>query len=224
MPDIRNMILYEDEEVAVLRKPAGLAVESARITEPDLIHLIRTDRLSRGEKPEAYLVHRLDQPVEGIIVTALTKRAAANLSEQIRNGSMKKTYLAAVSRPDAAFRPDEADAAEEKAYTLTDYLLRDPRTNMSRVVPAGTPGAKKAVLNYRFAEDGVLSIRLLTGRHHQIRAQLAHAGMPIRGDRKYGGENAPRLMLCAAGLVFRHPKDGRVMTFEVTPDFLHRVR
>ena len=122
--------------------------------------------------------------------------------------------------------------------TLTDHLLKDGRTNTSRVVKAGTKGAKKAVLRYRVLSRNIkegtalLQIDLLTGRHHQIRVQLSHAGLPIAGDRKYGpaetaaeGTFRPATgtsgrifpALCAAGLVFDDPAGGGVRSLSVTP-------
>ena len=105
---------------------------------------------------------------------------------------------------------------------LTDYLVKDGRNNMSHAASPGTKGAKKAVLRYRQTAEDELEIDLVTGRHHQIRVQLAHAGMPIAGDVKYGapektgGEDNPgrgRIALTASRLSFRHPSTGRIMTF-----------
>ena len=211
MEGLKERILYEDSEILVVDKPAGTAVESARVTEPDLVSLLRT-YLGRP----VYVVHRLDQPVRGVMVFAKTSRAASSLSSQVSgNGrdQMKKIYHARVSGP--------VPAGEG---TLTDYLLRDPKTNMSRVVNEkdlnqygkGTK-PKKAVLHYRKTGEQELEVELLTGRHHQIRVQLAHAGMPIEGDRKYGGSEAETLALCAAEITFRHPKTGEKMTWRINP-------
>ena len=204
--NIADYILYEDREILVVNKPAGIAAQSARVTEPDLASLLRT---YTGR--EVYIVHRLDQAVSGIVVFARTKKAAASLSGAFQRGDTEKVYVARVSGCICKDRD-----------TLTDWLLKDGRTNTSRVVPEGTQGAKKAVLEYERAGEQELRIRLMTGRHHQIRVQLSHAGMPILGDRKYGGEacyGRGRIALCAERLSFTHPGTGEKMTFDIEPDF-----
>ena len=155
------------------------------------------------------MINRLDQPVEGIVLFALNAKAAANLSKQLQDGTMRKEYLAVVRKAAPRNREEAAEYCR-----LTDWLLKDGRTNTSRVVQAGAPGAKKAELEYRILREengfALLDIHLLTGRHHQIRVQLSHAGMPIAGDRKYGGEQAGTAefrfpALCAYRLTFRDP-------------------
>ena len=161
-------------------------------------------------------MHRLDQVVSGTIVFAKTKKAAAALSKQLTDGTMKKIYRAKVCGP------IPLDSGE-----LRDFLLKDGKNNVSRVVSPSKQGmypkgAKEAVLRYRKVSEDTLEIELMTGRHHQIRAQLAHAGMPIAGDRKYGApassaEDLPGggIALRAVRLSFRHPGTGEVMTFSV---------
>ena len=142
-------------------------------------------------------------------------QAAAALSRQIRDHvHTEKWYEAAV-----------CGKLPKKKGTLVDNLLKDGRANSSRVVPAGTKGAKRCALAYEVLEEredrSFLRIRLLTGRHHQIRVQLAHAGAPIAGDRKYG-EAEPgcrQLCLCACELRFVHPKTKKKMDFRVEPTF-----
>ncbi len=207
-----DLIVYEDRDVVVVRKPAGLASESARVTEADLYSILR------ARYGEIFLVHRLDQPVEGLMAAARTGSAAAALGAQLADGRMRKRYLARVS-----------GRIPPEGGTLTDYLVRDGQTNTSRVVPAGAAGAsggrrradtpKKAVLTFRRAAGRMLEVELATGRHHQIRVQLSHAGMPIDGDRKYGGQEAERLCLCAAELSFCHPVTGKRMEFRTEPSF-----
>lgn len=202
--DIKAMILYEDKSLIVLHKPAGMAVESARVTQPDLVSLLRAYL-----RAEVYPVHRLDQVVEGAVVFAKTKSAAAQLSRQVQDGSMRKIYRARV-----------CGKVPAESGTLSDELIRDKGSNLTRVVPAGTdPRAKKAVLRYRRLSDNEVEIELVTGRFHQIRAQLAHAGMPVEGDVKYGAPADTRqrgkIALVASELTFRHPVTGRQMTFSV---------
>jgi len=204
-------ILYEDDEIIVVYKEAGLAVQSRSAGQMDLEsmllrHLARGD----GSRPELYVVHRIDQPVEGLVLFAKTKEAAADLTCQLTDGRMQKIYKARVEGQ----VPKEED-------TLEDYLVRDAG-NVTRVVPKpknpskGRSAPKKAVLHYRKVGDSELLIELFTGRHHQIRIQLANAGMPIIGDRKYGKLDPSyrgRLMLTAWKLVFVHPKTKKRVTF-----------
>ena len=234
-------ILYEDRVILVCRKEAGLPVQSARLGTRSMESLLRTYLKEQGT-PFLGIVHRLDQPVEGLLVFAKTSAAAASLQKQLKEGTICKQYLAMVRVTDKA---DQAGLSGEEVR-LTDLLARDPRTNTSRIVTPEelkkdrTDGVKKAELFYRCVsrdEEGcaLLKIRLVTGRHHQIRVQLSGAGMPIVGDRKYGlapdactgaeGASAKGCerrfpALCAAELSFRHPEDSRKMRFETTPSFL----
>lgn len=206
-------ILYEDEELLVCRKPAGVAVQTKKLGQADMESLLKNYRVARGEQPYIGVVHRLDQPVEGVMVFAKTKEAAAALGCQIAAKFADKCYYALVD-----------GAPEKKRGTLVDYLVRDGRTNTSSVAECGTKDAKRAELSYEVTEQksgrAVLKIRLETGRHHQIRVQLAHAGMPIVGDRKYNfKENiAPSgegLCLCSYRIGFRHPKSHKNLAFEI---------
>lgn len=215
----RFRIVYEDEYMFVLWKRAGVPVQSARASVPDVMSLLRNRLAERGERePYLALIHRLDQPVEGLFLAARNERAAADLSRQVKEHiHMEKWYQAAV-----------CGKLPGKTGTLVDYLLKDSRTNLSRVVPAGTKGAKRCELSYEVLreEEGesLLKIRLLTGRHHQIRVQLAHAGFPIVGDRKYGkGECGDRpLSLCACEIRFLHPETKEPMRFDAEPTFVSR--
>lgn len=206
-------IIYEDESLIVCRKPAGVAVQTKKLGQADMESLLKNYRADKGEPPYIGVVHRLDQPVEGVMVFAKTKETAAALSRQIAAKLADKCYYAVVE-----------GMPEKQRKTLVDYLVRDGRTNTSSVVMRGTPEAKRAELSYEVAEqDGkraVLRIRLETGRHHQIRVQLAHAGLPIVGDRKYNfKENiAPSgggLMLCSYKIGFKHPKTHKNLVFEI---------
>ena len=210
-------ILYEDKELLVVWKPSGTAVQSARVSEPDIMSMLQNRGMERdGKDPCLKLVNRLDQPVEGIFLVAKTGRAAAELCRQAGGHiHMEKWYQAVV-----------CGKLPEKKGALVDNLLKDGRTNTSRVVPAGTKGAKRCELSYEMLEEregrSLLKIRLLTGRHHQIRVQLAHAEAPIAGDRKYGKAESGcgQLCLCACGIKFVHPVTKEKMEFQVEPTFL----
>ncbi len=210
-------ILYEDEAILVCRKPAGVAVQTRRLGEPDMESLLKNYRASKGEPPFIGVVHRLDQPVEGVMLYAKTKQAASALGRQIASAQADKCYYAMTDGVPA-----------RSVGTLEDYLLRDGKTNVSSVVMKSTPGAKRSELSYEVLEQNgkraVLKIRLKTGRHHQIRVQLAHAGFPIVGDRKYNfKENiAPSgsgLALCSYRIAFRHPVTCKKMEFEIDKPF-----
>ncbi len=181
----------------------------ARIAEKDLESILLT--YLAGEKrgngrPELYVIHRIDQPVDGIVLFAKNKKAAADLTRQLTDGSMKKIYRAEV-----------AGTIPSESGILEDFLVKDGRRNMSSVVrdPKSNPGAKRAKLSYRKIGENSLEIELFTGRHHQIRVQLAHAGMPIVGDRKYGGPPAERLMLTAYRLNFINPESRKLMEIKI---------
>ena len=206
-------ILYEDEDLLVCRKPAGVAVQTKKLGQADMESLLKNYRAARGEQPYIGVVHRLDQPVEGVMVFAKTKEAAAALGRQIMAKLADKCYYALV------------DGAPEKKWgTLVDYLVRDGRTNTSSVAECGTKDAKRAELSYEVIEQkngrAVLENRPATGRHHQIRVQLAHAGMPIVGDRKYNFKenitpSGEGLCLCSYRIGFRHPKSHKNLAFEI---------
>ena len=217
--DIRSLLLYEDSSVIVCHKPAGLAVQTNRIGSPDLAsllknHLSQTSAGKTGSPKSPYLavIHRLDQPVEGLLVFAKTPKAAKELNRQLTSSGFGKHYLAVVR-----------GCPQPREGTLEDYMVKDGRINTSRICAKGTPGAKCARLSYRVREtDGdtsLVEIRLDTGRHHQIRVQMAHLGCPLIGDRKYGApgpgekESTGPLKLCAYKLEFAHPEGGRKMEF-----------
>lgn len=208
-------ILYEDSQILVCRKEAGMAVQSAGIRQMDLESCLKIYLAGKqpGRVPYLGIIQRLDQPVEGVLVFAKTAEAAAGLSRQLQQGKIKKEYLALVE-----------GCVWEGAGRLEDYLEKDGRTNTSWVVSCGTAGAKKAVLEYEKAgeDEGktLLKIRLFTGRHHQIRVQLAHLGHPLAGDKKYGARMAAdsrAIGLCAVKTGFYHPKTGKWMEFQISP-------
>lgn len=213
-------ILYEDNDIIVCYKPAKLAVQTARTGIPDMVsilknHIYKTD--PKKKPPYLAVIHRLDQPVEGILVFAKTKPAAAALTKQLTSFGFGKHYMALLS-----------GRLANPQGTLVDYLVKDSKTNSSSVCTPATPGAKQAILHYTVAEASkdscLVNIRLETGRHHQIRVQMAHAGCPIQGDTKYNpaashSELYQQLALCACQLDFAHPKTNKELHFSITPAF-----
>lgn len=224
---VEEQILYEDRDILVCHKPAGIAVQSDGIGIMDLESVLKnylalkqegTCCQRSGKPPYLAVIHRLDQPVEGILVFGKTPRAAKELNSQMADRRIEKIYLA------VTFGIPQA-----REGILEDYLKKDGRTNMSFAVGADVPGSKKARLSYRVLEavpDSIegkekylLRIQLETGRHHQIRVQMAHAEMPLYGDKKYGnpGKTECGLGLCSAALGFVHPVSGKRMKFETIP-------
>ncbi len=232
---MQTQIVYEDEAVLVIRKPASLATESAGIGQKDVVSELKNyvAKKNPGKMPYLGVVHRLDQPVEGLLVFAKTKKAAENLTAQLGKGTLKKEYLAVVCGkvPENTGRLVDY-LAKEKGMTVVKEVA-DAQTEKAadpKVKQAAEPQAKKAVLTYtKKAETEkltLLAVQIETGRFHQIRAQLSHAGFPILGDEKYGSEESKELSrekkirftaLCAASLSFRHPVTGKVMMFTQTP-------
>ena len=205
-------VIYEDESIIVCYKPAGVATQTKNIGEQDMVSLLNNYLSDKGEQPDIHVVHRLDQPVEGVMVFAKTKEAANNLTKQITEHSFKKHYYAIITRESF---PEEGD--------LVDYLVKDSRTNLSKVVKESDPRAKKATLRYRTVDEWddkkLLDIELFTGRHHQIRIQLASRTAPILGDVKYGGVATGRnLALCSYSIGFKHPVSGESMSFAIKPE------
>ncbi len=202
-------VLYEDNHLYVVEKPAELPTMGAAAGDPSLVEYGREDIRNRYQKPgNVFLgvVSRLDAHVSGVVVFARTSKAAARLSEQFRERSVQKTYVALVT----------GDFAEESGR-LEDWLLRDDRRQV--VVSEGTPGADFAALRFRAAARiagmTMLSVSLETGRRHQIRTQLSAAGHPICGDRLYGSMRKFPLgiALHAMHLQISHPIGGRPMEF-----------
>lgn len=225
--DMRCKVIWEDESVLVCFKPAGLAVQSGRIGEADLVSELK-NYLSVGTKnPYLGLVHRLDQPVSGLLVFGKTPQAAAGLSRQAAgetSPSMEKEYSALLYPENGRSMPDEGTR-----MVLENYLIRDGRQNRSRVASKDEKGAKWAKLELEIIKHSsrgyaLARIRLVTGRHHQIRVQCAAAGLPLLGDVRYGSpsgrEYAARLgfstvCLCASGLRFSHPVTGKRLEYRV---------
>ncbi|SKB54212.1 23S rRNA pseudouridine1911/1915/1917 synthase [Lachnospiraceae bacterium] len=215
-------VIFEDKDILVIHKAAGVASETRRLGEQDCVSLAKNYLAAKKEPVWIGLVHRLDQPVEGILVLAKNSKAASVLSEQMKKGDMFKEYIALVMPSDSG----KTEAETDGLVHLTDYLLKN-KDNTSSVVSKDTKDAKKAELEYEKADaegikllDGacLYRIHLLTGRHHQIRVQMSHAGLPVIGDRKYGfmpDGYRKNLCLAARKLIFKHPKTGKDMTFEI---------
>ncbi|MCG2588166.1 RluA family pseudouridine synthase [Rhodohalobacter sulfatireducens] len=197
-PDIE--ILFEDNHLLAVNKPAGLLSQEDNTGAPDLLTLCKKYlKREYDKKGNVFLglLHRLDRPVSGVMLFAKTSKAASRLSEQIRNRSIKKSYYAVV------------EGISPQNGMLQDYLLKNKKTNTVSVVSSKNKEAKKAELIYQREEVenrlSLLNVTLITGRPHQIRVQLAHQGYPIYGDQKYGSKHSAKLSLHASELTFSHP-------------------
>ncbi|MCI9102193.1 MAG: RluA family pseudouridine synthase [Lachnospiraceae bacterium] len=239
-------IRYEDREIIVVEKPQGIEAQSSRSFEPDMVSLIQnhiagregregrdTHKISTNlstnwgkhstkpvhkQPPYVAVIHRLDRPVAGIMVYAKTKKAAAALSSQVKEGKMEKTYYAVICGKPVDF-----------VGNYVDYLRKNGKTNRTEIVDKEAEGGKRAELAYQVVETitreqelSLVRIRLLTGRHHQIRVQFAGRGMPLWGDNRYNPEFAlgkarGSIALCAAGLSFSHPSLGKKMEYWMQP-------
>ena len=217
------MILSEDDHVIVVYKPAGLATQTAHVGRQDVVSELK----NYLKNPYLGIIHRLDQPVEGLLVFAKNKKAAAALTGQLQEKLFSKHYYAVV-----------CGLPEENRGRLENYIYRD-RDNMAVVLDEikeetgnRTDNIQKAVLDYTILkksgekEIALADITLETGRFHQIRAQMAHVGMPLLGDLKYGNTRSRELTeslqvrnvaLCAYSLEFIHPVFRKKLSFQVTP-------
>ena len=211
---IGDWVVLKNSQLLAFNKPPALAVQSAKEDAPTLQRLA-----SAYAKRDLYLIHRIDQPASGLVLFARHKKAVQKLQAQFASREVRRTYLAVVEA-----LPDAPEGE------LRHYLARDGRSNKSAVVRANgegaTPGsrapdAKEAVLTWRQVGSTdrypILEVALSTGRHHQIRAQLAAVGAPVHGDVKYGARraNANRgIHLHARELAFRHPVSGEAVELE----------
>ncbi len=204
-------VIYEDNHLLVVNKPAGILSQSDSTGRPDLLSICKDYIKEKYKKPgEVYLglVQRLDRDVSGVMVFARTSKAAARLSKQIRERETGKIYHAFV----AGNPPPEG--------RLEGYLRKDEKALKAMPASAGEAGAQLAILTFRRmdtaqgAEQGVLlEVHLETGRFHQIRFQLSQAGFPIIGDEKYGGPPAKHIALRCVELSLVHPTTKETMTF-----------
>lgn len=209
-------IVFEDADILLVDKPAGLATQTSKIAEKDLVSVVKN--YQKGGY--IALINRLDQNVEGLVLFAKTKEGASNLSAQLQNNTIKKIYKAKVY------------GSLEESASLEDYLVKDSVLNKAKVVDKSTNMAKKAKLKYTvdrkvdtsFGTYSEVTIRLETGRFHQIRVQFSSRGNPILGDVKYGNDISKKLSqelrcntiaLRACSLEFRHPRDNRLCKYEI---------
>ena len=210
-------VIYEDNHIIVVEKTVNIPSQGDKTGDIDMLTIVKQYLKEKYNKPgNVYLglVHRLDRPVGGVMVFAKTSKAAARLSEQVREKIFKKKYLVIANRK-----------FNKNSGILEDYLLKNEKNNMSKSVPEGTENAKYSKLEYEVLKYdseldlSVLRINLYTGRHHQIRVQLSSRGHSIYGDQKYGGRgHGKQICLWAYELTILHPITKEEMTFKAIPN------
>lgn len=210
-------VIYEDNQIIVVIKPQNVPSQADESGDVDMLTLVKNYVKEKYDKKgNVYigLIQRLDRPTGGIMVFARTSKAAERLSNQIKNNIFKKTYFAVCN-----------NIPKAKSGTLLDYLKKDEKENLVKVVPMSEDGAKRCELEYKVLESVnnlcLIEVQLKTGRSHQIRVQMASINCPLYGDAKYGMSNKGRttnLALWAGKVTFIHPVSKDIMTFLVAPD------
>ncbi len=210
-------IIYEDNHIIVVEKLVNVPSQADKTGDIDMLTIIKQYIKEKYNKPgDVYLglIHRLDRPVGGVMVFAKTSKAASRLSEQVRVKQFKKKYLVICN-----------GKMEQDKGELQDYLLKNERTNISKVVVKNTKNSKLAILDYEVLKYdkelnlSVLKINLHTGRHHQIRVQLASRNHSIYVDNKYGGRgHGKQIALWAYELSIIHPITKEEINFKVIPE------
>ena len=201
-------VVYEDNHIIVVEKPINVPTQADDSKDLDMLTMVKEYVKEKYNKPgNVYigLVHRLDRPVGGIMVFARTSKAAARLTEQVKNHTFKKEYYAVV------------EGKAKESDELRDFLLKDSKTNITKVDKNG----KEAILNYNLVEykDGysLVNINLKTGRSHQIRVQFSSRNLPLYGDQKYNKNSkvGEQLALFSQKITFMHPITRENITFEL---------
>lgn len=206
-------VVYEDNHIIIVNKTASEIVQGDKTGDTPLSETVKQYLKEKYAKPGNVFIgvtHRLDRPVSGLVVFAKTSKALTRLNEMFRGGEVQKTYWAVVKN-----RPSQVEGE------LVHYLVRNEKLNKSYAYDTERPGSKKAVLHYRLIGRSqnyfLLEVDLKTGRHHQIRCQLAKMGCPIKGDLKYGFPRSnPDGSIClhARRVCFVHPVSKQLIDVE----------
>lgn len=197
-------VLYEDNHIIIVNKSVGEIVQGDKTGDKPLSEMVKLYLKQKYNKPGNVfcgVTHRLDRPTSGIVVFAKTSKALSRLNDMFRRDDVSKTYWAIVKK-----------CPEKEADTLVHYLIKNEKSNKSTAYDTEKPKTKKAILHYNLVAASeryfLLEIQLETGRHHQIRCQLAKIGCPIKGDLKYGFSRSNPdggISLHARGISFTHP-------------------
>lgn len=221
-------VVYEDNHIIVVYKESGEIVQGDKTGDKPLSDLVKDYIKEKYAKPgQVFLgvVHRLDRPVSGLVVFARTSKALARLNEMFRKGDVHKTYWAIT-----ATVPEESSSGSPGWKEIASWLVRNEKQNKSYSYNREVPNSKKAVLKYRRLKKGdnfdLLEVQLLTGRHHQIRCQLASIGAIIKGDLKYGAKRSNpdgSISLLARHIEFVHPVSKQLISLDSPlPDFFQK--
>ena len=206
-------IVYEDNHLIIVYKHSGEIVQGDKTGDVPLSEDVKCYLKEKYQKPgNVFLgvVHRLDRPVAGLVVFAKTSKALTRLNKMFRDGEVHKTYWAITK-----------NLPQQPEGTLTDWLVRNEKQNKSYAYDHEVPNSKKAILKYRLIGQSdhycLLEVNLMTGRHHQIRCQLAHMGCPIKGDLKYGAQRSNpdgSICLLAHHVEFVHPVSKQLISLD----------
>ena len=209
-------VVYEDNHIIVVNKEVGEIVQGDKTGDTPLSEIVKQFIKEKYKKPGNVfcgVVHRIDRPVSGLVIFAKTSKALERLNKMLRDGEIHKTYWALVEG-----KPEKAEA------TLENYLVSDGRLNKTFISSPDNPQAKKSNLSYKTIANGdrytLLEVNLMTGRKHQIRAQLSGIGHPIKGDLKYGARRSNRdggISLQAHKISFIHPVSKLPIDLEISP-------
>lgn len=229
-------VIYEDKDILVCFKPAGVATQTASLSNQDMVSMIKNylAKQTKEKSPYVGVIHRLDQPVSGLLVFAKNQKAAAVLSKEIQDGTANKDYIACCS-----------GTLEKKSGMLTHYIMKDPVTKLAKTLDEKTflklqeekkeesVGYKKSILTYEVEKEeensSIIKVHLQTGRFHQIRAQFSNIGNSLLGDVKYGSniskelsmkKRINKIALCANHLILKHPITGKEMEFTLDKKYL----
>lgn len=210
---VTMQVVYEDNHIIIVFKQSGEIVQADKSGDIPLSETVKAYLKEKYAKPGNVFLgvtHRLDRPVAGLVMFAKTSKALSRLNDMFRNGQIHKTYWA-ITR-NVPVLPEA---------TLTDWLVRNERINKAFAYDHKVPESKKSILKYRIVSHSdyytMLEIRLLTGRHHQIRCQLSHIGCPIKGDLKYGAERSNPdggISLLSHKVEFEHPVSHKQIVVE----------
>jgi 23S rRNA pseudouridine1911/1915/1917 synthase len=198
-------ILHEDPEILVVNKPSGIPTQPDKKGTPSLLEILSENR------PNLYLIHRLDQRVSGIVIFAKTEESASQLSKEFQSRNITKKYRAIVAN-----KPSESEVK------LTHWLLKDAKKSLSKAFEKEVKNSQRSELIYKVIQSSeryhLLEIELLTGRFHQIRSQLSAIGSPILGDLKYGYKRSSpdgSIFLQSYHLSLNHPTTKQALQFEI---------
>lgn len=201
-------ILYNDKYIIIVKKDAGIPVQNDKSNDISII-----DMVEQIINTKAFVITRLDKPVEGLVLLAKSQDIANKLSEMMKQHKIIKTYMAVVNNK------------LEGNGKLEHYIFKNGNKNISKIVNKGNIGAKLAILNYKvighYNDLSLVEINLITGRHHQIRVQLSHIGYPLYGDTKYNPlfkhKRGVTPALLAQRLTFNHPITNKEIDIKLKP-------